>query len=150
MTKRIIGISLLMLFVIPIHAQVSNPGFNATCKDLNTHGYRAANDLQGNSMPGGWTTSEKFNSTWQFSFTPPDKLLIDGKPAYILAQNTGVIIAAEAPAANSNSAGVWTYAIHLGMKKILASQVNAAGNFDPRTQIIKARTTNFNCDFDLN
>jgi hypothetical protein len=124
MKIRITGIFLL-LFVAPTFAQSSNPAFEATCKDDNTHGYRSANDFQGNSIGGGWTTNEKFNSTWQFRFTPPDKLLIDNKPAYILAQKTGLMIAAEAPAENSNSAGVWTYAIHLGMKKAEAPAENS-------------------------
>jgi hypothetical protein len=150
MTRKTFGACLMLLGVATSHAQSSNPGFEAVCKDIVTHGFRSATDIQGENLGDSWTTNEKFNSSWQFSFSPPDKLRIDNKPAFILAQNPGLIIAAEAPGNNGNAAGVWTYAIHLGMRKVVASQVNAAGNFDPRMQIIKARTTSFSCEFDLN
>ena len=132
------------------YAQSSNPGFEASCKDVVTHGYRASTDIQGNDIGDSWTTNEEFNSSWHFSFTPPDKLFIDNNPAYILAQNPGLIIAAEAPGNNGDAAGVWTYAIHLGMKEVVASQVNAAGDFAPQMQSIKTRSTSFTCEFDLN
>src|SRR5690606_1075691 len=98
---------------------------------------------------GVWTTAEKFGSMWKFTFTPPDQIRIDEKMGYVLAQNPGLVIVVEAPGNNGNAAGVWTYAIHIGMQKVVGSQVNAYGGYGAPTSGVKARSTNFDCSFQL-
>jgi len=149
MKRVIIGCALLWYGPVVL-GQSPNPGFEAVCKDMVTHGYRDETNIHGEEMGESWSTNEKFGSTWEFNFMPPDTILIDGKPGYVLAQTPAVVIAAEAPGNNGNSAGIWTYALHLGMKKVVASQVNAFGGFDPARRGVKARSTNFDCEFKLN
>ncbi|BEH13086.1 hypothetical protein [Marinobacter shengliensis] len=129
--------------------QGQNPAFDAICKDVNTHGYRDATDFREDQSGGVWTTAEKFGSTWKFTFTPPDQISIDEKMGYVLAQNPGLIIVVEAPGNNGNAAGVWTYAIHIGMQKVVGSQVNAYGTYGAPRSGVKARSTNFDCNFQL-
>lgn len=148
--KRLAVGLMLTIAAMLAHGQSPNPGFEAVCRDIVTHGYRDGTNIHGENMGESWTTAEKFGSSWTFKFSPPDKIFIDDKPAYVLAQNSGVIIAAEAPGNNGNATGVWTYALHLGMKKVVGSQVNAAGGFDPAMRSVKARSTNFDCEFKLN
>ncbi len=63
-----------------------------------------------------------------------------------MQQHPGVLIAIETSTSGFAS-GVWSYAIHLGMKKIVASQVNAAGFSDNLNQSVKARSVNLECIF---
>lgn len=149
MKKLLITLVLITSTTIA-HGESSNPGFEAICKDVNTHGYRDTTDLNGKKMEESWTTTEKFGSQWRFKFTPPGQVQIDGKPARILAQNPGIIIVMENPGNNGYSASVWTYAIHIGMQKVVGSQVNAFGVLDTGNLGVKARSTNFDCGFEIN
>lgn len=149
MRKLIVGFVFIMTATLACGA-VQNPAFEAVCRDLNTHGYRDATDFHGDHPGGIWTTAEKFGSTWKFTFTPPDQIRIDDKTAYVLAQNPGLLIAAEAPGNNEDAVTFWTYAINIGMQRVVGSQVNAYGGFEALTRGVKARSTNFDCDFQLN
>jgi hypothetical protein len=149
MRKLIVGFVFTTTTTLACGAS-QNPAFEAVCRDVNTHGYRDGTDLHGDHLGGTWTTAEKFGSTWKFTFTPPDQILIDDKTAYVLTQTPGLIIAAEAPGNNGNAAGVWTYAIHIGMQKVVGSHVNAFGGFEAPMRGVKARSTNFGCNFQLN
>jgi hypothetical protein len=146
MKKLFIG---LVLFgsVTFAHGDSPNPGFEATCRDVNTHGYRGTTNFPGEEMEESWTTSERFGSSWRFKFTPPDQMQVDGESARILTQNPGVLIIMETPGNNGNAASVWMYAIHIGLQKVVASQVNAFGGFEGGGRGVKARSTNFECGF---
>jgi hypothetical protein len=146
MKRLLIG---LVLFgsVTVAHGDFTNPGFEAICRDVNTHGYRGTTNFTGEEMEESWTTSERFGSTWEFKFVPPNNMQVDGKSARILAQNPGVIIAMETPGTNENAASVWMCALHLGLQTVVASQVNAFGGLDGGRRGVKARSTSFDCGF---
>jgi hypothetical protein len=146
MKRLLLGLVLLGQ-VASAYGDSGNPSFEATCRDVNTHGYRGTTNFAGEEMEESWTTSEKFGSTWDFKFSPPNNMQIDGKSARILAQNPGIIIAMETPGNNGNAASVWMYAIHLGLQTVAASQVNAFGGLDEGRRGVKARSTNFDCRF---
>ncbi len=78
-------------------------------------------------------------------------MFIDDKKAFILAQHPGVLLVTDGGSTNGIGATVWTYAIHLGMKKIVGSRVNAVGGFDgTRPQGVKGGAVNLNCKFAFN
>jgi len=148
--KKLFIMLMLIASATLVHGESPNPGFEAVCRDVNTHGYRDATDIHGEKMEESWTTAEKFDSSWKFKFTPPGQMQVDGKPALILTQNPGVIIAMETPGNNGYAASVWMYAIHIGMQKVVGSQVNAFGGFETGRRGVKARSTNFDCGFQIN
>lgn len=124
----------------------TNPPFSATCQDVVAHAYRDGTDISGKSMGEEWTTDERFSMVWKFSYKGGKDITIDDKQAYVILQHPGVLIAIEGRT-NGYASGMWSYAIHLGMKRIVASQVNAAGDFDPELQEVKARSVNLSCTF---
>ena len=142
--------AITILFAAQIVSAGEDPKFSATCTDVTTHGYRAGNDLLGKPMKETWSTDERFNSTWRFEYDGKGHILIDGKEGRLLAQHPGVLIISDVPVSTGIGAGIWTYAIQLGMKKIVASQVNAHGGYMPQMQGVKARSTNLDCQFNVN
>ena len=147
MLKSITFVSLVLLPYLC--TGVENPRFKAECTDGSTHGFRAGTDINGMVMEGTWDTEERFNTTWTFEYDGAGLILIDGKPGRTLAQHPGVMIVSERPGTNGTAAGIWTYAIQLGLKSIVASQVNAYGGFGPAMAGVKARSTNLDCSFDV-
>lgn len=147
MTRDFAAVAMLFLAAPVIAAE--NPKFTATCKDLLTHGYRDGTDVQGNPMEESWSTDERFNTSWTFQYGGADEILIDGKRGRVVTQHPGVLIVSDVSDSNGTGAGIWTYAIHLGMQKIVASQVNAYGGFSPPDRGVKARSTNFTCRFEF-
>jgi hypothetical protein len=139
----------ILLFAQPVYA-VDNPKFIATCKDVMTHGYRLGTDIAGIPMEETWSTDEHFNLTWIFQYEGGDYIFIDGKRGRVLAHHPGVLIVSDMPSSNEVGASVWIYAIQLGMRKIVASQVNAYGGFESPMRGVKARSTNLACQFEFN
>ena len=144
-------LAIAILFAAQTAGAGENPRFSATCTDVATHAYRAGTDIWGKSMQETWSTNnERFYATWKFEYDGKGHIFINGKEGRVLAQHPGVLIVSEVPRSNGVGAGVWTYAIQLGMKKVVASQVNANGGFEPQSRGVKARSTNFDCQFDIN
>jgi hypothetical protein len=137
----------LLVLVAQMAWATDNPKFLATCRDETTHGYRAETDISGNPMEEAWTTNERFDSAWTFQYDGGGQILIDGKRGRVLAQHPGVLILSDVPFSNGIGAGVWTYAVQLGIQKIVASQVNAHGGLDRSIHGVKARSTNLACEF---
>lgn len=144
-------IAVVAIFVLhpPTGAAVENPAFVATCMDEATHAYRAGTDILGADIEEAWSTDERFHSTWTFQYDGGDQVLIDGKRGRVLAQHYGVMILSDEPSSNGVGASVWTYAVQLGMQKIVASQVNAYGGFGRPNRGVKARSTNLSCRFEF-
>jgi hypothetical protein len=82
-----------------------------------------------------------------FQYDGGDQIFIDGKRGRVLTQHPGVLILSDVSSSNGIGAGVWTYAVQLGMQKIVASQVNAHGGLDRPMRGVKARSTNLICEF---
>jgi hypothetical protein len=149
MIKIISMLLATFIFTTYSYAASINPPFSATCEDTETHGYRHGTDLDGKPMEESWTADEHFHSKWKILYSGGNSIIIDGKQADVLVQHAGVIIAGEKPATNGIASGIWTYAIHLGLKKVVATQVNAHGHFEKELQGVKARVVNLNCKFEI-
>lgn len=145
--KQFLILSIYFGIATLAHA-TGNPPFTAVCTDVVTHGYRDGTDITGQRMEDAWSTDEKFNLSWSFKYDGDEQIIIDGNRGHVLAQHPGVLIASEAPASNGIGAGVWVYAIHVGMGEVVASQVNAHGGFERESRGVKARSTEFDCSFD--
>lgn len=146
MSKVLIGVALTFLAATPCVA-AENPSFTAVCEDVVTHGYRDGTDISGKPMGGSWSTDEQFNSTWRFRYDGEGEIAIDGDSGHVLAEHPGVLIVSDTPFSNGYGAGIWVYALHIGMGKAVASQVNAHGGFEPEDQGVKARSTELRCKF---
>ena len=142
-------LTLLLTCVSFAESTSINPPFSAICECVKGHAYRHGTDILGNPMPDEWSTNEDFRgSKWKFIYTGNNSIVIDGLRIPILAQHPGVIIAGKG-SSNGIGASIWTYAIHLGLKKIVASQVNAFGGFLGKSQGLKTRSVNLKCKFDI-
>lgn len=139
----------LALFAATQSKASDNPSFTAVCQDVVTHGYRDSTDIAGEPMGDSWSENEQFNSRWTFSYDGDRRVTIDGDPGHVLAAHPGVLIISDAPFSNGYGAGIWVYALHIGMKKIVASQVHAHGGFEPEDRGVKARSTELKCSFEL-
>jgi len=146
--KVIAFVGLILLLVDHSHAASSNPPFAASCQDVLTHAYRDGTDLHGKPVGESWSNDEHFNSTWKFVYKGGRQITIDDKQAIVVQEHPGVLIAIEG-STNGQASGVWSYAIHLGMKKVVASQVNAFGSLDD-AKGVKARSVNLKCIFAFN
>ncbi len=142
-----VSFPLMILLATTSGVAHANPPFAATCQDVLTHGYRDATDLFGKPTGESWSTDEHFNSIWKFIYKGGEDIAIDDKHAYVVVEHPGVLIAIEGGTSGVAS-GVWSYAIHLGMERIVASQVNAFGSFaDTGLKGVKARSVNLKCAF---
>ena len=149
--KTTVFLGLIILGSAQGHAASLNPPFAATCQDVLAHAYRDGTDLLGTPMGESWSTDEHFNAVWKFVYKKSGQITIDDKKGVILAQHPGVLIVTEVGVTNGIGASVWTYAIHLGMKKIVGAQVHAHGSFDgTNMQGVKTRSVNLNCKFAFN
>ena len=143
------SVSILFLFII-FATTNAFPGetsqqFTAVCKDIETHAYRYSTDMNGKVISNEFTSDEKFGSVWNFKYTGGDNLIIDGKKAVIIARTAdGTILLAINGGANAGAVSAWSYAIHLKLKKIVASQVNA---FTLLGDGVKARSVCLECEF---
>ena len=143
-------LAFILLSIEPARAASTNPPFAATCQDVLTHVYRDETDVLGNPMGEKWSTDEHFNIIWKFIYEGGDHIIVGGKRAQIIAQHPGVLIVLETSGGQQGSgfaSGVWSYAIHLVMKRIVASQVNAFGTRDSPDHGVKSRSVNLKCTF---
>ena len=143
--------SILMLMVVcnsfasPVKV---NPPFSATCEDVVIHAYREGTDMLGKPMIESWTTNEHLDDQWRFIYTGGKSIIMDGKKLNIIVQHPGVIIVGSS-STNGYASSLWTYAIHLGLKKVVGSEVNAFGTYDDKGLGVKARAINMKCEFEI-
>ena len=100
--------------------------------------------MDGTPLEDGWSTMEKFNGGPLVFAYDGESLLIDGKPAGII-QNTGGIIVAAQSNSGELIAGVWTYVIHTLFRMIVASEVY--GDVFAEGGQIKVRAVTLKCVF---
>ena len=125
-----------------------NPPFSAICECIGAHGYRSGTDFLGNPIKDSWTTSEQFFSKWKFLYSGGDSIHIDGEKIPIIVQCSDVIMAGSS-GVSWLGADVWTYAIHLGLRKIVACQVNAFGFAGSKLKGVKTRAVELDCVFQI-
>jgi hypothetical protein len=123
-------------------AREAPPAFVATCVAVKTVTYRY-DDANGNVVTNEWTDNESFGGPWRFEYDASGELKVDGKAVAVLGKNRDQILAV-----GLGDSGVafnlWSYAIHVGARKIVASQVNS---FSSRRSGVKTRSVEFGCDF---
>lgn len=146
--SRSSGVLAILAASLPSVAD-DNPSFTAICEDVETHAYRNATDMHGNPMIKSWSTDEMFNMTWRFRYEGGNDIRIDGDRGHVLAGHPGVLTVADNPSSTGIGAGIWVYALHVGMEKVVASQVNAYGGFEQGDQGIKVRSTELECSFNM-
>ncbi len=102
------------------------PPFSATCSDVQVEAYRYETDINGKVITNHWSRGEKFSGgKWKFLYTGEDKVVVDGEPKQIVAAHGGSLLVAS-PLSAPFGAGVWVYAIHTKLRRIVAAQVHVS------------------------
>lgn len=73
-------------------------------------------DFSGKPYTDGWYEGERFGGSWTFVYEGGDAMLIDGKKAIVTSSNGPSIVAIEPEIAEAG-AGVWSYVIHIDLKR---------------------------------
>lgn len=123
-------VALLILSGKGLAEDFVNPSFSAVCNESSARTYMAATDWKGEEDKDSWSNKGTASPEgWEFLYKGGNKIEIDGKDVPIVTQHEGVIVAL-----SHGSSGVgtnaWLYAIHLGLKRIVASMVNGYGHED--------------------
>jgi hypothetical protein len=130
-----------LLLVTPSVAQ-EYIGFSAICTTDESRRYDSAYAYDGSRLEPEWSENENFYTPdWAFSYKGGDTIEIAGKEYTALLFGPELIFAVE-PSVGSVGVSLWTYAINLKMKEIVATQVNSSIGAAP---LIKARIVTFDC-----
>lgn len=122
------------------------PPFSATCSDVQVEAYRYETDTNGKVISNHWSRGEKFlGGKWKFLYAGEDKVVVDGEPRQIIAAQGGSLIVAS-PVSAPLGAGIWVYAIHTKLQRIVAAQVHVSES-KWLGGAIKTRSVQFECDF---
>jgi hypothetical protein len=130
------------------------PSFVATCDAKVTHTVRTVTDLTGKTMmTDEWTTNEKFQFPGPhfetFKYTRgQDFILIqtNNKRLPIVGYHDGGIVVTDAYVGEGQAFSVWTFAINLTLRRIIATQVNSWTNFGNG---VKGRVVQLDCVFEF-
>ncbi len=146
--RKVIQILFLFMTLVATHVFAGEgiQPFTAVCKDIETHAYRYSTDMDGKVYTNEFESGEKFGGDWKFNYTGGDHIIIDGNKAATIIGTaaSGTIILAIEGSGNVLSVGAWSYAIHLKLKRIVASQVHASSLIGDS---VKARSVKLECDF---
>ena len=138
----------VFIFAVFVQAAQAVPSFKAVCEQADVKTFRHTVDDSGTPVHHEWTDGEKFAGPWIFSYEGGDRMMIDNRPAYVTGDVRGVLVAVQ-PESTSVAAGIWTYAIHIPLRMITASQVHGYDDpgFPAGSREIKARALSFRCLF---
>lgn len=119
--------------------------FSAVCTDKHVAAYRYALDIEGKEVKGnGWSSGEKFISgEWKILYSGGKYVTLDGKKIPIVARAGANLIFAK-PGIALFGADIWSYAVNLKLKKVVAAQVHS---FDGLGDGIKTRSIELKCKF---
>lgn len=93
-------------------------------------------------MEPEWSENENFfTPDWAFSYKGGDRIEIAGKEYNALVFTPELIFTIE-PSEGPIGASLWTYAINLAMKEVVATEINSSVGGAPQ---IKARIVTFDC-----
>ncbi len=150
---KITSVALIAFFILPSHglaADYVNAAFSVVCNESSARTYMAATDRKGVENKNSWsklgTASPK---DWEFHYKGGNKIEVDGKYIPVIAQHEGVIIALSHGSSGLGS-GAWLYAVHLGLKRVVASMVNGYGYTDGKLSGILTTSIELPCDFASN
>ena len=102
----------------------ANEAFNFTCKPVDGYAFRSDEDINGNKMPNEWT-KETGLPTINIAYPGSGEYaLIDGKRHMAIAEGTNVIVLEYA--SNGQSQSLWSYAVNLKLREVVAAQVNTS------------------------
>jgi len=95
----IIFIALVTITINAFAGEAVQP-FSAVCKDIETHAFRYATDINGKTISNGFTSGEgeKIGGEWKFKYAGGDHVIIDGNKAATIiatAANGTIILATE-------------------------------------------------------
>lgn len=140
---------------------VQGPAFAAECTDVETHAFR--NDDR-EETTDGWTSDEKFFGDLKIIYEGGDTATIDGQQVGIGWVQPDLMIATDPGLApNDVCAAVWSFAIHLSMETVVASEVHGcsrkgeeasispfsdlAAKLGGRQESVKVRAIQYQCQF---
>lgn len=153
--KTIIKSLLVIALLIPsgqgLAADYTNPSFSAVCYESSARTYMAATDWKGKEDKDSWSKKgiASPEEGWEFHYKGGNKIEIDGKDIPIVTQHEGVIIALSHGSSGVGS-NAWLYAIHLGLKRVVASMVNGYGHVDGKLSGILTTSIELTCEFTNN
>lgn len=115
--------------------------FSARCHDVAMHDYDFHVGANEQVLTRGWSTDDKMLSGFNFRWSPPDKLFLNGEELKIVAKRPASISAI----GNSGlAANVHSYAINLPLKSAVYSRVSAS---DDLGHAISIRAVELACEF---
>jgi len=123
-----------------------NRPFHASCEEKSARTYWTSTDLDGKLKRDSWGKKGTVSTTWEFSYARGSVIDVDGKKTPILVQHPGVIIAGHG-STNGIASGMWTYAIHIGLGKVVVTNVNGFGTPNVKLAGISASSIQLDCDF---
>lgn len=141
-----IGLITVTLTLNSQQGALSAPAFSAECTDKAVHAYRYYTGLDGSIAKDYWSKGEKFNGKWTFIYTGGKYLVIDNEKIHIVAEVQNNLVAID-PTEGFDGASVWSYAINLDVKKIVAAQVQTDGPF--LGSGVKTRSVELECEFTM-
>ncbi len=119
--------------------------FTAECKATGVHAYRFEVTRSGTVTARGWDVGERFGRPWVFRWVPPDNLMLDGESLIIASKKDEVLSAIDQWTEAPLGVGVWSYAINVPLRSVVAAQVNAFSGAFGRG--VKTRSVEFECSF---
>jgi hypothetical protein len=119
--------------------------FTARCKDKRVEAYRFSIGVDGKVSDDYWSRGEKFNSEWVFQYIGGNEIVLDNKSHSIIAKS-GPCFSFAVFSQDPFGVSIWTYAINVGIKSVVAAQVQASIGIVDGT---KTRAVELDCDFDF-
>ena len=105
-----------------------NSSLNLKCQESSTRTFMDASGSEGRDRRSEWTDSGTAGPRqWLFQYDGSSMLHIDENQAEIIANQNEVMLAVSYGSSEVGSNG-WMYAIHLDLKRIVASTVGGYGN----------------------
>ena len=137
---QVIKCALIFLVIFGAKASANEP-FNFTCKPVDGHAFRSNEDINGNKMPDEWTRETGLPEIRISYPGSGDTALIDGKQNMAIVEGTNIIILEYA--SNGQSQSLWSYAVNLKLREVVAAQVNTSFVFGMAG--LKARAVQLRC-----
>ena len=144
MRRIILLVFIILLSILRaqiVHAQEES-GFTAICTTDKSRRYDSGYAYDGSRMEPEWSENENFfTPDWAFSYKGGDRIEIAGKEHPVAVFSPELLFAVEQTSGISG-ASMWTYAINLEMKELVATYVQSNIGGAPQ---ITARIVTFDC-----
>ena len=142
------NISAFLLFLCSTPSFAETPGvFTAYCSPEGSRRYDSGDAYDGSKMGPSWTKNESFfNEDWVFAWSGGESMVIHGESATAFPGKEDLVVALQ-PSLGPVGGGVWTYAVNLQTREILATQVLGGIGGAP---FVSGRLVQLSCNWKVN